>query len=179
MQCRLCESACPFDSIRPAFDGKTGDQSRDRRRLGFLLALLPVFVAAGGFVGWVAAPALAQAHPQVRLARQIAREEVGLTALGTLESDAFRSARTPLSDLLLEAEGIVRTFRIASPLAGAAIALVFGVSLAASLLRKRRSDWAPDRGECFSCGRCFSYCPREHQRLEARRAAPATGEPRA
>jgi NosR/NirI family transcriptional regulator, nitrous oxide reductase regulator len=31
-------------------------------------------------------------------------------------------------------------------------------------LRRRRTDYQPDRAACVSCGRCFWYCPGEQVR---------------
>ena len=33
-------------------------------------------------------------------------------------------------------------------------------------VRRRRTDFEPDRGACVSCGRCLWYCPEEHARQE-------------
>jgi len=41
-------------------------------------------------------------------------------------------------------------------------------------LRRRRTDYEPDRGECFACARCFKYCPNE---LVRRGLMPASSLP--
>ena len=54
--------------------------------------------------------------------------------------------------------------------------LILGVSLVGLSLRRTRLDYEPDRARCMSCGRCFSYCPREQwrrQRKPAQHASPA------
>ena len=28
-------------------------------------------------------------------------------------------------------------------------------------VRRKRTDYEPDRGDCFACARCFEYCPNE------------------
>ena len=42
-------------------------------------------------------------------------------------------------------------------LAGFVIAL--GIGMLSLNIRPRRNDYVPDQGKCFSCGRCFKYCP--------------------
>ena len=48
---------------------------------------------------------------------------------------------------------------------GGWVGLVIGVKLIHLSLRRRRTDYSPDRGGCVSCGRCFWYCPCEQVRL--------------
>ena len=43
-------------------------------------------------------------------------------------------------------------------------------------VRRRRTDYEPDRGDCFACARCFEYCPNELVRRGLMpAAAPALG----
>ena len=39
--------------------------------------------------------------------------------------------------------------------------LVIGAKLVSRSLRRRRTDYEPDRGDCFACARCFEYGPNE------------------
>jgi ferredoxin len=32
------------------------------------------------------------------------------------------------------------------------------------VIRRRRTDYQPDRSNCVACGRCFWYCPSEQAR---------------
>ena len=47
---------------------------------------------------------------------------------------------------------------------GAWVGLVVGVKLIHLSVRRRRTDYQPDRTACVSCGRCFWYCPGEQAR---------------
>ena len=51
-QCRLCEASCPFGAMREPEIGPAGPQtlSIDRRRLAWLLVLVPVLLVGGGSV---------------------------------------------------------------------------------------------------------------------------------
>jgi polyferredoxin len=45
------------------------------------------------------------------------------------------------------------------------VGLVIGVKLIHLSVRRRRTDYQPDRINCLACGRCFWYCPSEQARL--------------
>lgn len=180
VQCRLCEEACPFDAIRPAtapassaLEASTAATSpaprgsRERRALGLALLALPLLAGLGALAGRAAAPALALLHPEARLAVQVLREDAGEPGT-TLESEAFRASRRRPEELQATAAAVRKRFAVATPLAGGFLAAALGLSYLGSFRRRWRSDYEPDRGECFSCGRCFSYCPREHLRRRER-----------
>ena len=176
VQCRLCEEACPFDAIRPAQPQAAAPPSpREKRAFRAALAALPLLVALGAFAGFLLSPWLAQVHPTVRLARQVLNEDAGLEKTTTLESDTFRSRQTTTAELVGQAERIRRRFAWASPLFGGFVMLVLAAGFLGSFLRQGNTEHQPDRGECFSCGRCFSYCPREHLRLRQRAAGKTRG----
>ncbi len=52
-QCRLCEASCPFGAMREPQASPAGAQAlaKDRRRLAWMLVLLPVLLAGGGLAG--------------------------------------------------------------------------------------------------------------------------------
>jgi NosR/NirI family nitrous oxide reductase transcriptional regulator len=166
IQCRLCEESCPFDAIRPPTPTTSSRQEPGTRR-AFTAALvaLPLLVAAGALGGRALGPTLSRIHPEVRLALQVEREDAGLTSETTLESETFRASKTTKEELLAEAARARKAYDIGGPILGGFIALVFALRYLDTFRRRRREDYEPDRYECFSCGRCFSYCPREHVRL--------------
>jgi hypothetical protein len=146
-----------------------------------LIGLLPVLVGVGFFLGgWLTGP-LSRMHPTVRLAEQVHRyetahrEERGLdrptptdpsgpaTATDddqTAEAvEAFRNTGRPNDALYDDARRQMAVIGWGSGLFGAWVGLVVGGKLIALNLRRRRTDWQPDRGACVSCGRCFWYCP--------------------
>jgi polyferredoxin len=167
VKCRLCEDSCPFDAIRRPTEGEGGEpRERAIRRLGVLLALLPVFVAAGILVGGWVEGALSRAHPRVRLSERIVREDSGEAPGRTTESEAFRQAGTPASELHDEAAGLWRRSLAGGRILGGFLGLAFGLNLIGLSVRWRRPDYEPDRATCLSCTRCFSYCPREHARVK-------------
>ena len=172
VQCRLCEEACPVDAIRAAdpqgLAAVTAPTKAEKRSLAAALVALPVLLALGAFAGSLTSLLAARVHPTVRLEAQVLREEAGLADTTTLESDAFRTTETTVPELSAQAAAVRRRFALATPLAGGFIMLVAGVSILATFPRRRREEYQPDQGECVSCGRCFSHCPREHLRRKER-----------
>ena len=67
--------------------------------------------------------------------------------------------------VLAEAKSLRHRFDLATVLFGGWAGLVLGVKLISLSLRQKRGDYEPDRGGCFACARCFSYCPNERVRL--------------
>jgi hypothetical protein len=56
------------------------------------LIMVIALPAAGGFLGWFAAPELARVHYTVRLAERVRLEQTTSEAGSTLESAAFRAS---------------------------------------------------------------------------------------
>ena len=165
VNCALCGESCPVDALRGPSPAPAPPAPAERRALILSLAALPILVALGAAAGAQLAPILARVHPTVRLAEQVAREDAGVTADTTLESVTFRSGSTAPAELAQDARRLRDRFAVGSPLLGGFVMLVVGAGLIGSFRRWKRDDHHPDRGECISCGRCFSYCPREHLRI--------------
>jgi NAD-dependent dihydropyrimidine dehydrogenase PreA subunit len=78
--------------------------------------------------------------------------------------------------ILTEAAAVRRKFVTGGWLFGAWVGLVIGVKLISLSVRRRRTDYEPDRGDCFACARCFEFCPNELVRRGLMPAAvPASG----
>jgi ferredoxin len=165
IQCRLCEDACPYGAIRePTAALLPVERSHGRRRLAALLVLCPVLIGAGFWLGRQLEVPLAKLHPTVRLADRIHLEQTGRIE-GTVDaSDAFRNTGHSTDELYQEAVSISSRFRWAGGWFGAWVGLVVGAKLIHLSVRRRRSDYQPDRAACVSCGRCFWYCPGEQAR---------------
>jgi ferredoxin len=146
----------------------------DRRRLALLLVLLPVLMAIGSLLGWRFSVPASRLNATVSLAEQFIRAQGTPSKFGALSPDdlALERARQTPQEILTEASRIRERFAIAGTIFGAWVGLVIGVKLVSRSLRRRRTDYEPDRGDCFSCARCFSYCPNE---LVRRGLLPAAG----
>ena len=163
--CRLCEEACPFDCIgKPTPEREREPRPVGLRRLTLLLLLLPMLVAGGGWLGGRLHVPLSRLDRTVALAEQVAREERGEAVPTTEAGDAFRESDTTTRELFGLAQGRQAVFETGGWLLGGFTGLVFGCTLIGVSIRRTRTDYEADRATCFSCGRCFMACPREHVR---------------
>ena len=164
-QCRLCEASCPFGAMHePALTAADPAAWRvDRRRLGLVLLLLPLFLAGGGWLGWRFSGAASRMHPTVALAQRFVQERGTPVRTGALSPDdlALERARQNPAELLALAAAIQHRFDIGSSIFGAWIGLVMAIKLISLSLHRQRTDYEPDRGECLACARCFEFCPNE------------------
>jgi NosR/NirI family transcriptional regulator, nitrous oxide reductase regulator len=174
-QCRLCEASCPFGAMREPQASPADAQTlaKDRRRLASMLALLPVLLVSGGWLGHQFAAPASRLHPTVSLADQLVRAEGTAPNVGVLSPDdlALERARQAPKEILTEAARIRHKFAIGGWIFGGWVGLVIGAKLISLSIRRKRTDYEPDRGDCFACARCFEYCPNE---LVRRGLVPAT-----
>jgi NosR/NirI family transcriptional regulator, nitrous oxide reductase regulator len=174
-QCRLCEASCPFGAMREPETGTSPAPTlaADRRRLALLVILVPVLMAGGALLGWRFSVPASRLNPTVSLAEQFIRSQGTPPKYGALSPDelALERARQTPQEILTEASRIRARFATAGMIFGAWVGLVIGAKLVSRSLRRKRTDYEPDRGDCFACARCFTYCPNE---LVRRGVAPAT-----
>jgi ferredoxin len=167
-QCRLCEASCPFGAMREPEPAKVNFAAlaHERQRLLWLLLLLPVLIAAGGWLGWRFSAPASRMHPTVRLAELFLRERNAPPPNGPLapEDYALERARSAPGELLNEASTIQHRFAIGGWFFGGWFGAVVGARQLNLSLRRRRMDFEPDRGACFACARCFEFCPNERAR---------------
>jgi NosR/NirI family transcriptional regulator, nitrous oxide reductase regulator len=177
-QCRLCESSCPFGAMREPQTVKPEPAAlaADRRRLAWLLLLLPLLLVAGGGVGWLFSRPAARLHPTVSLADRLDAQsdtqapDPGLPkpAVDSLRSDgsspealALARAQQAPQEIRAAADAVKNSFSPGGVLFGGWVGLVIAVKLINLSLRRLRTDYEPDRGSCVACARCFDYCPNE------------------
>jgi NosR/NirI family transcriptional regulator, nitrous oxide reductase regulator len=164
-QCRLCEASCPFGAMREPQASPADAQAlaKDRRRLAWMLALLPVLLVGGGWLGHQFGAPASRLHPTVSLADQLVRAEGTAPNLGPQSPDdlALERARQTPKEILTETAGIRHKFDMGGWIFGAWVGLVIGAKLISLSVRRKRTDYEPDRGDCFACARCFEYCPNE------------------
>ena len=162
INCRLCEDACPYDAIIPSdtvLNIERPETSRKRFILWFLL--IPVLAAAGGLIFSGLAPALSTVNSNVKLAREIRLEkEKGIVALSKAAA-AFKESGKTEAELFNDESSIIERFKSYAPWAGIFLGLSLGIGFVSLSLRSQRTEYKPHQGRCFSCGKCFRYCPVE------------------
>ena len=160
IQCRLCENSCPYDAIDMPVTIKNPEDKRSMaRKLIFLTFLLPMLVLAGGWTGSRMHEQLAGVNAKVRLAKQILYPETDKTKAETFEIQAFKSSGKSANMAFEEAAAILKKFYIGGWIFGGFLGLVFGGLIANRLISKHRTDYIPNKGNCFSCARCVDFCP--------------------
>ncbi len=160
IRCKLCTTSCPFDAIDHPTDLRIIRKSRSETgRFLLLVLLMPLWVAGGALTGYLSHGWLAKAHPDVYLAELlIARPEVKEDP-DNLDVQTFLSSGKTMEVLVEEARAIRKEFSYGAAAAGGFIGLVIGLLLVNQSVFRRNTDYQPNRGDCFSCGRCMDYCP--------------------
>ena len=162
IQCKLCTNSCPFDAI----DFPTNEKEVVKSGLGpkrFLIytLLIPLWIALGVFVGAKSHVFLSKANPTVYLAELLIANPEIKNDPDNIDVQTFMSQGKTMDELVLEAETIQYKFYIGSMIAGGFMGLVIGMTLLNTVVFRKRQDYEPHKGNCFSCARCVDYCPVE------------------
>ncbi|MFC1607699.1 4Fe-4S binding protein [Candidatus Latescibacterota bacterium] len=162
--CRLCEDSCPFGAINKPVEGIPPHRKQNLKYLAILIIVTPVIVASGGWMMSHMHVPLSRQHATVALAEEIQIENAGGTTETTEETDAFR-ASGQTEEKLFEKAGMIRNqFKTGGWFLGCFLGFIFCMKLIILTTFRRNSDYTTDTGTCFSCARCFSYCPVEQVR---------------
>lgn len=158
--CRLCEHACPYDAILPS-DTEVSKEEPDKTRNRFLLYLVsvPVFAIAGALLLYNLAPALSVANSTVQLAKEIRIEKKTGVESARKDVVAFKESGKTETELFADEMAVIGRFRKDAPWAGIFLGASFGIGMISLSVRTRRTEYKPHQGKCYSCGRCFKYCP--------------------
>lgn len=160
IQCRLCETSCPYDAIRIPSATKIPETRQSmRRKLILSILLVPFFTGLGGLTLSLLHEHLAGVNPKVRLAATLLEPQTTAGKVESFEAQAFKASGKPMGEALAEAREVISRFHTGSWIAGAFLGLVFGLTLAGRLIHRHYPDYVPHKGNCFSCARCTDYCP--------------------
>jgi NosR/NirI family nitrous oxide reductase transcriptional regulator len=158
--CRLCENVCPYEAILPSDEGqKPEEPSKSRKRFLTYFIMVPLFVVSGAILLYNLAPALSVANSTVRLAGEIRTEKKTGVESGLKDVIAFKESGKTETELFTEEAFVIGRFRKGAPWAGAFLGLSFGIGMISLTIRTKRTEYKPHQGRCYSCGRCFKYCP--------------------
>ena len=182
-QCKLCEHSCPFGALREPASGTADPQTLagDRRRLAWLLAALPLLVAAGAWIGAQLAVPASRLHPTVKLAEFYLENQKSPKPYlpQTPELLSLQRAEQQSAEIIAASLDLRRRLGLATTIFGGWCGLVIGAGLIGLSVRRTRTDYEPDRGACFACARCFDYCPQELMRRGVPVTLPAPVAPAA
>ncbi len=158
--CRLCEHACPYDAILPSDTVQPKEEpAKSRKRFLLYFIFVPVFAVAGAFLLFNLAPSLSSVNSTVQLAREIrAEQKTGIESdLKTVAT--FKESGKTETQLFAEEGLVIKRFEAGSPWIGAFLGIAFGIGMISLSVRSKRTEYKPHQGKCYSCGRCFKYCP--------------------
>ncbi len=162
VNCRLCETSCPFDYIhKPNVGLARESRPRGVRRLGYLFLMLPVLVGLGGWVGHRLSVPLSRYNSTVAVAEQVLLEKADPTRVPTLETKTFRSKGMTEPELIQNALRIRTRMNFGGWMVGGLIGLVCALKLIGFSTVRTQKDYEVDRTHCFSCARCCTYCPND------------------
>jgi ferredoxin len=121
--------------------------------------MIPVLAAAFAVILYNLAPSFSAVNSTVSLAREIRLEnEKGIKAVSKAAVAYFESGKTE-NELFDEEQFIVNRFRRGAPWVGIFLGLSLGIGFYRVTIRNIRTEYTPDRGRCFSCGKCLKFCP--------------------
>ncbi len=164
IKCKLCKDSCPFDAIEVPVKQEYRTPAVSRKNLKrFILyvGLIPVLTVLGGWIGSKSHIFLSRAHPDVYLAELMISQPELRADEENLDIQAFLESGDTFEQLVEEASLIREKFRIGGWALGGFIGLALGITLMNQVVFRRREDYEPHKGDCFSCGRCMDYCPVE------------------
>lgn len=164
IQCKLCSNSCPFDAIEAPIGEKVRTEKvvrKNRSKFILFAALIPVWIAAGGFIGSNAHIFLSKANPDVYLAELMISNPELRNDPDNIDIQAFLESGKSFDQLIEEASVIRAKFKTGGWYFGGFIGLVIGIMLMNQFVLRKREDYVPNRADCFSCGRCMDYCPVE------------------
>jgi len=164
IKCKLCKDSCPFDAIEVPVKQEYRSPEVSRKNLKrFILyvGLIPVLTVLGGWIGSKSHIFLSRVHPDVYLAELMISQPELRADEENLDIQAFLESGDTFEQLVEEASVIREKFRIGGWALGGFIGLALGITLMNQVVFRRREDYEPHKGDCFSCGRCMNYCPVE------------------
>ncbi len=160
IHCKLCTTSCPFDAIDYPTEAKVTTRSRsESNRFILYMVLIPVWVIIGALVGMKSHTYLSRANQDVYLAELLIKNPEIRDDETNLDVQTFLSSGRTLEMLVEDAQKIRKKFYTGSAIAGGFIGLVIAMTLLNQVIFRRRTDYLPNPGDCYSCGRCMDYCP--------------------
>jgi ferredoxin len=161
IQCKLCSTSCPFDAIEQPTENvqDVNEQKKNLRKFIISAILIPVWILAGGYIGSTSHIFLSKANSQVYLTELLISHPELKDDANNIDIQTFLASGKSFEQQVKEAEVIRHKFYVGGWIFGGFIGFVIGMFLVTQTIFRRRKDFEPHKGDCFSCGRCLSYCP--------------------
>jgi len=161
IQCKLCSTSCPFDAIEHPTDEPTteGKQGSNLKRFIIFGLLIPVWVLVGGYIGSKSHVFLSKANPQVHLTELLIAHPELKNDLNNIDVQTFLTSGKSFETQVKEAQIIRHKFYIGGWILGGFLGFVIGMMLMNQSVFRKKKDYQPHKGDCYSCGRCLKYCP--------------------
>ncbi len=158
--CRLCESGCPYDAILQTDPPRKTELPVKSKKSSFLyFMMIPVLAAGFAVILYNIAPSLSGVNNNVRLAREIRLEkEKGIKAVSKAAVAFYESGKTE-EQLFQDEQQVIGRFRKGAPWVGIFLGLSLGIGFFRITIRVPQTVYEPDRGRCYSCGKCLKFCP--------------------
>lgn len=158
IDCKLCEHSCPMDAIKkPVADPVS--KKRDINRFLLSAVLIPLWMAAGGYILSSAHIYISKANRTVQLAELLITNPEIKNDPDHIDVQTFLTSGKTMQTLISEASQIRDQFYIGGWILGGFLGLAFGLMYTRKTIYRSRTDYEPDKGDCVSCGRCMDYCP--------------------
>ncbi len=162
IQCKLCANSCPFDAIDfPTNEKEVVKSGLGPKRFITYALVIPLWIALGVFVGAKSHTFLSKANQDVYLAELLIAHPELKNDPDNIDVQTFLASGKPMEQLVDEATVIREKFYIGSMIAGGFMGLVIGMTLLNTVVFRKRQDYEPHKGNCYSCARCVDYCPVE------------------
>lgn len=163
VECRLCETSCPYNAMdMPTPMHLLGEREQGIKRTRQAVILVPLIVIIGAAFGYMMKEPLSRLHPTVALSEEIAAEDLGLiTGEPSLETESFRKGNVTVTQLHADAMAAREKIKIGGIWLGAFLGLMLGFRLVGVTIVKKRTIFEANKEHCYSCGRCYPYCPVE------------------
>ncbi|MFC2124370.1 4Fe-4S binding protein [Bacteroidota bacterium] len=158
VDCKLCENSCPMDAINKPVTESVSTK-RDVRKFIFSVLLIPVAILLGGYIGSKSHIYLSKVNRDVGLAELMITRPEMKNDPDHIDVQAFLKSGKTLETLVEEASLIRRQFYYGGRILGGFLGLAFCLIFTGKTLFRYRKDYEPDKGACFSCGRCMDFCP--------------------
>jgi NosR/NirI family transcriptional regulator, nitrous oxide reductase regulator len=164
INCELCNNACPVDAIKPNYENKVKEsRAIGVRRIVNYFIILPLLIIAGAIIMRSFSNNFSNSHKHVRLHQMVEKHEANPQNRITKELEAYYNQGLTFEELSQQKQIVQADFKKYSTIAGAAIGLLFGLSLISLSVKRSRKYYEIEHSDCVACGKCFSYCPQNLQ----------------